>query len=169
MANWLGQQGYVPQMNCVTGILVPHWCLSLLLWIDMPHYTPVTVIWSCLSWYNARLSSTHTCIYSTPCIVMLMCYTRCLLVEIRLFEIYLAQHIQMVALYKSTKFKLSRSVGYIELLQSKKLLLEQRMAYLVIRQGGIKLWNIWWNRVNLLQCHSIKWLIFSVFELTHVQ
>ena len=70
---------------------------------------------------------------------MLMCYTRCLLVEIRLFEIYLAQHIQMVALYKSTKFKLSRSVGYIELLQSKKLLLGQRMAYVVITQGGIKL------------------------------
>ena len=93
--------------------------------------------------YPGTISSTHTCIYQTPCIVMLMCYTRCLLVKIRLFETYLAQHILMVALYKSTKFKLSRSVGYIELLQSKELLLGQRMAYLVITQGGIKIWNIW--------------------------
>ena len=58
-------------------------------------------------------------------------------------ETYLAQHIQMVALYKSTKFWLSRFIGYIELLQSKKLLLGQRMAYLVkdlvIKQSGIKL------------------------------
>ena len=72
---------------------------------------------------------------------MLMCYTRCLLVEIRLLETYLAQHIQMVALYKSTKFRFSRFIGYIELLQSKELLLGQRMAYLVITQGGITLWN----------------------------